>query len=225
MRSRRTYKCGELSIIISALTFNLRYVVSNLPMIVPGSFSIFNLINIILIYWCLYSLQQIFMLQCYPIAYSKSSWSLHIHQWPRLYIVSRLRKNDVKEFLERYQCHNVCRILWCKFCSLIYFWCLSSCCYICVLCHDYVSKQSETFYLLLQSGQLYLTHNQISMIGPLSDTISVALVDHSMIFTTPLNRGHLHVPCSFSMLPQATHIFLLVAMSEAGDRNIYLARE
>ena len=44
-------------------------------------------------------------------------------------------------------------------------------------------------------------------------------------FQSPLNLGHLYVPCRFSMEAQATHRFLLVAMPEAGDCKIYLSRE
>ena len=48
------------------------------------------------------------------------------------------------------------------------------------------------------------------MMEPLSGNITIALVDQYMIFTPPLNVGHPHIPCMFSVDPQATQLFLLV---------------
>ena len=64
---------------------------SHLPTILgPESSSTFCMIQIILLYWGWYFLQRRFILQCCPTACSKSPWNIHIHQWPRLHMVSGL---------------------------------------------------------------------------------------------------------------------------------------
>ena len=65
----------------------------------------------------------------------------------------------------------------------------------------------------------------MSMMGLLAGTMSVTLGYQYTIFQSPLNVGHLHVPCRFSMEPQDTHRFLLAEIPETGEYNIYLVLE
>jgi len=88
----------------------------------------------------------------------------------------------------------------------------------------YQAEQSNVL-VLLPSGLLYLTRAQVSTMEPLMGPCQSHLEDQSMLFPSSLNVRYLHTHRRPSMEPRATHRFLLLAVPEAGDCKIYLARE
>ena len=78
-----------------------------------------------------------------------------------------------------------------------------------------------TVNILLLLSELYSNEYAGTAIWVHVSFIGLAVHD----FQSLLNVGHLHVHCRFSMEPQATYIFILAEMPEAGDCNIYIARE
>ena len=65
----------------------------------------------------------------------------------------------------------------------------------------------------------------MSTMEPLAGTMPVALVDQSMIFNSYSMWGTYTCLLGFSMDPQATQTFLLVAMPEAGYFKMFIYQE
>ena len=141
------------------------YVVSNLPIMMRPEYSSYlQTIQRIPVYWGCYFLQRRSIFYLCPIACSQIPWSLQIHQRPHLYIVSVLCQQwcgglfgvvSMPQWLQNYfvnllllelllmtellLLHFHCVLL------LFNFWFMVWCCFICVLCHGSLSKQSKIF--------------------------------------------------------------------------------
>ena len=57
-------------------------------------------------------------------------------------------------------------------------------------------------------GHFYMTFTQMSMVEPLVGTMEVVLGDQSMLSTSPLKLGHLHVPRRFYMESHDIYFYL-----------------
>ena len=57
-------------------------------------------------------------------------------------------------------------------------------------------------------GHFYTTFTQMSMVEPLVGTMEVVLGDQSMLSTSPLKLGHLHVPRRFYMESHDIYFYL-----------------